>query len=532
MAPVLGASRTIGVLAATMTVAAAFALQLPGLAQPLGINQGIFSVAAWGLDQGLSLYRDLWDQKPPAIHLTYWLGFRLLGPVPVTVFWLDFAATVMTGVLLARLGHRLGGRLVGWTSLVAWSVLSLPALRYQAGGFLERAVPETFIAMLVPAALLCALGAARTRSAQWLTGAGLVLGIALVFKPTAAVYWLLLVVCGASAPRVDAWLRAALFVSLGTLVAPVLTSVWLWLGGSALDAWVAVVEYNRAYVAAAMGSGGTTLIDAFAHDVWRRTKTDPLWMSGMLGAAWSVITWGTRTADPLSRLLPWWLGLALVGAMGGGVRLYNAYFIPCLPPLAVLSAWAITRAWRTRTRADRVAAVIVLLAAGAVAVRTDSLGRLWSTTYADLTHAQDRIAYLERFGGYGGGRGYSARANHELVEWLRRHSSPDDRVFIFGMQGGVYFEARRLPANRFLWVGPTVEGLLAREDFTLERLAADLAASHPRFIIREANNGDSLLGWRVQSEFAKPPFQALLASYTQVVVIEDFTVYRLRGADE
>jgi hypothetical protein len=101
-------------------------------------------------------------------------------------------------------------------------------------------------------------------------------------------------------------------------------------------------------------------------------------------------------------------------------------------------------------------------------------------------------------------------------------------VFIFGFSTGVYFESRRLPGHRFLWVGPAVEGLLAREEFTLEHLVADLAATRPRFIIREANNGDSMLGWRVQTEFAKPPVQALLTSYEQVAVIEDFTVYRLR----
>src|SRR5690606_3544643 len=116
--------------------------------------------------------------------------------------------------------------------------------------------------------------------------------------------------------------------------------------------------------------------------------------------------------------------------------------------------------------------------------------------------------------------------------WLRAHSAPDDRVFIFGMQAGVYFETPRLPGHRLLWVGPAVEGLLQRPEFTLEGLAADLAASRPRFIIREDNNGDSMLGWRVQTEFVKPPMQAVLASYDQVAVIEDFTVYRLRTADE
>src|SRR4051812_5920020 len=107
--PILHDSRRIGVVAALVIITAAFAIRLPGLAEPLGINQGVFSTAAWGLDQGLGLYRDLWDQKPPAIHLVYWLAFRLLGTAPPAVFWLDFAAAVLTGVLIGLVAYRLGG---------------------------------------------------------------------------------------------------------------------------------------------------------------------------------------------------------------------------------------------------------------------------------------------------------------------------------------------------------------------------------------------------------------------------------------
>jgi len=111
------------------------------------------------------------------------------------------------------------------------------------------------------------------------------------------------------------------------------------------------------------------------------------------------------------------------------------------------------------------------------------------------------------------------------------HAEPDDRVFIFGMQAGVYFETGLLPAERFLWVGPAVEGLLPHPAFTLERLPSDLAASRRRFIIREANNGDSLLGWRVQTRFAEPPMLALLESYEPVATIADFTIYQRRAPE-
>ena len=70
----------------------------------------------------------------------------------------------------------------------------------------------------------------------------------------------------------------------------------------------------------------------------------------------------------------------------------------------------------------------------------------------------DRDQYLDQFGGFGNRRGYSARANADLADYVRGHTSPDDRIFLFGINGaGVYFAADRLPAHRFLREG--IEGL-------------------------------------------------------------------------
>jgi len=64
----------------------AFALsRLVALPQPLGVDEGIFATAGWGLTRGLMLYRDVWDQKPPGIHLTYAAGFALFGASDRTV---------------------------------------------------------------------------------------------------------------------------------------------------------------------------------------------------------------------------------------------------------------------------------------------------------------------------------------------------------------------------------------------------------------------------------------------------------------
>ena len=120
-------------------------LRLPAIVQPLGIDQGIFSAAAWGMSQGGALYRDLWDQKPPGIHLLYRVAFTLIGTHERTVFWMDYGAFVATVALLVVVGRRLVNATWGWGAAAVYALLGLPPVRFGHGGFLERAVPETFI---------------------------------------------------------------------------------------------------------------------------------------------------------------------------------------------------------------------------------------------------------------------------------------------------------------------------------------------------------------------------------------------------
>ena len=95
-------------------------------------------------------------------------------------------------------------------------------------------------------------------------------------------------------------------------------------------------------------------------------------------------------------------------------------------------------------------------------------------------------AYLERFGGYANNRGYSARANAELADYVRAHTAPDDRIFLFGINGaGVYFASDRLTAHRFLRVNFFVDDRFPDPRFRLDAVVRDLAARRPRYLIFE-----------------------------------------------
>src|SRR5262245_6535703 len=96
---------------------------------------------------GLSLYQDVWEQRPPGIYFIYLAGFRVLGWTSGAVVWLDILAAAATTILVAAIAFRLGGRVVAALSAALYAALTMPAWLYGYGGLLERSVCETFIAV-------------------------------------------------------------------------------------------------------------------------------------------------------------------------------------------------------------------------------------------------------------------------------------------------------------------------------------------------------------------------------------------------
>jgi hypothetical protein len=166
-------------------------------------------------------------------------------------------------------------------------------------------------------------------------------------------------------------------------------------------------------------------------------------------------------------------------------------------------------------------------------VQRNFVARVSDVALADarvLTGRMDRTTYLERFGSYANGRGYSARANEEVASNLREHTGPGDRVFLFGINGaGVYFLADRLPAHRFLRVNFFVPDDFPDARFTLPAVVNDLKTQRPRYLIFERLHSASEMAKAVDALPDHPVIRELLLSYTFDKQIEDFTLYQLQA---
>jgi hypothetical protein len=523
----------------------ALLLRCAAIAEPLGIDQSLWASAVRGMARGQLLYRDVWEQRPPGIYWIYLAGFRTLGWSSATVAWLDILAFLLTTVALWATARRLGGPVMGAATGALYAALTMPAWLFRYGGFLERSVSETFIAACVAVSAWCGAIVLQRRSLPAAAGLGLSAGAAIVLKPNAGLYlpallvWIL--ACWRPQAPPSRGAAAPLAVALaGTAVLPLIALAWLWRLGLLHEARVAVVDFNRFYVSEGFSAGGYAL--AFARAVWLRVKTDPLWLAG--AAASCVAAWQfarARRLPPVAALAIVWGAAAALVIVVNGARLYNTYFLQVYPPLAILAAWLLTGApapgWvpsdgARRKRGGQVAAAVTAIGMAVLLLQRSYAGKVFGWARADLDVLRGRseqAAYLERFGGYANNRGYSARANAELAAYVHHRTAPDDRIFLFGINGaGVYFAADRLAAHRFLRVNFFVETGFPDPRFRLGPVTRELAAARPRYIIFEQLHSRSAMGAAADSLPHQPDVVALLAAYRLETRIEDFTLFRLR----
>ena len=553
--------RSTLVMLAAVAAVAAFALRVPSIAEPLGIDQSLWASAVRGMSRGQRLYRDVWEQRPPGIYFTYLTGFRVFGWTPAAVAWMDILASAATTLLLFAIGRNLGGgagqgvktlpllregwrggvcsTMTGAVAAALYATLTMPGWLYRHDGFLERSVCETFIVVCVALAAWCAArwrdpGAFGLKTSDlYAFGVGLFGGAAVVYKPNAGLYlpalllWMWFYRPASTTTRES--VRAFVVACLAAVMVPAVTLLWLWRLDLMGDARVAVLDFNRFYV-----SQGLTL-KGYAVDVskaiWLRMKTEPLWTAGGIGSlavAWEFVR--RRALDALGGLAVLWGGAAALVIVVNGARLFNTYFIQALAPLAVLAAWLLVE--RPRDSIGwRVVSVVTAALMLTLLVQRHYVVRVFEFTQADLSVMQgkmDRSTYLDRFGGYGNDRGYSARANEQLAGYVRQHTTADDRIFLFGINGaGVYFLADRLTAHRFLRVNFFVPSEFPNPEFTLAAVVSDLAERRPRYLIFEELHSSSEMGKMVDSLQSRDEIKRLLEPYRLDATIEDFSLYRL-----
>ncbi|MCU1352708.1 MAG: glycosyltransferase [Acidimicrobiales bacterium] len=370
-------------------VAGAVLLRLPGMKNKvLNPDEAYFYAQARVILRGGSLYREAIDRKPPGLpYLMAGVQWVLGHPSLLAMRLLEGVAQGLVASLLALEIRRRYGRAAALPVAVLYLVATVGLETLDAQAFNS----EGFVALATIGALVLA-GRGRAFAA------GSALACALLLRQTGLLFAPAVLL---AAWRVGGRSAAIKVAAVPVVVLPVVAGLlgwrdmWFWCLGGGSEGYLSLHGRYR-----------------FAFDIFRA------WLLRFVTGSFGLLALLALAVHRWRRDLDVWLGLlGGVLAVGTGLRFFDHYNLQLLPWLALAAAGG----WATvPPRAGR-----RLLLGMSVALAAVHLG----------THVGSS--------GIGGPR-------DPVVAEIRRLTTPDQRIFVWGHASEYYFWADRSPSPRFL----------------------------------------------------------------------------------
>lgn len=446
-------------------------LRLPNLFEPYWYgDEGIYLAVGQAMRHGAALYEEIIDHKTPLIY--YWAA------VAYSLVWLKVMLLFLslTGLwFFHNLCQRFmpTAKLVFTTTLVYALLTTVPALEGNiANG-------ELFLMPFILAGVwwLWRRWPTTLQVRDWQKFhrevrvrqpvlAGILFSLALLTKVPAGfdfaaigAFWLFVLPIHRAGSLTKQWFKYGVFLIIGFLIPIGLSIVWFALTGHLGSYLQFGLFYNFRYI-----------------EAWGTPFTNPLviFLTSMKGRLLVLffglgILWYLRNKMRLPVLFTFiWFEFTLFAALLS-LRPYPHYFIQIVPPLSLLIGFIFSEA---------------KLVKGLIGT---SFLLIWLIFKVLGFHTYPTVAYYTRFIRYVTKQiteesylaSFDAKApqTYLVAEWLRKHTSRNEKIFIWGNEPMVYALSRRSPAGRFT-VAFHIQSFEAWDE-TMQ----SLADTQPRYII-------------------------------------------------
>jgi hypothetical protein len=467
--------------------------------EPFDRDISVYAVAGREIVAGRMLYSDIWDHKPPGIHLIFAGATVLVGPGMPAVLLTNalFSILVATGLIYA--GSRVAGATGGVMGGLLWALV---------GGDLGLQANQPNVELPMNACvawtLAVSLGWRRrlTSGAAWLTGALAACGLLLKLVIAAPIGLLAALDAGerwrqagtpSSLGYVNRWLGG---MTLGLM--PVV--MWCGIRAGVRPVWDALVIYNLNYPEGSpLGNllGLTKINDHL-----------PVGSLMVIGLLFLLFVAGLFHMDPQGRrrLLVVLAGSAVAIAAPG--RFYPHYYQLFLPPLIVGAAAGLTHFLRNPgvVRLTAVSVLVVLLVAQIQSLRLPP--DEWS-----------RRKFGERF-----------IRERQLADSLKARLDPGEFFWQFAHFPGFYLYTDTVPASGVIYDSPLFEKSPVKGRL-VPRVISELAKNLPNTIVTRKSGGDrQVLEW-IQQRYRLVK-RKMPGARIQLWVLDDCAVPDSDGHDD
>lgn len=507
------------------------AWSLSSLWLPFGWDHGVFGLVSDVIRRGGVPYRDIWEIKGPAALYVYAAVDALFGARMWGVRLLDLALLGASGVAGWGLVERFAGR-----AAATLGVASL-VLGFAGFGNWYTAQPDGWAAQLL--VVIVAALATPVPSERRLAAAGALLGVLFLVKPTYIFYSLLFV--PALVPVARAGVRpAARSVGMTVLAFAVpvclLVAYFAWTGALApfIDQHV---RFNQERIAT-----DPSLRMSLPRIVVLATSI--ITATPELAAAFPAAALGVAVvARRQPRLaLTWvlWLVMALATiAFQRKFLPHNYSWHPVYPPLLLAAAIGFGRLWFTteaRLELRSLAAALALLMAYQLAKLPAAQTGRWLAWVLSPRSLEDYRASFEGPLPWLSNKtaldafGFSVTRDVRFAKYVREHTAPQDRVFVWGDPLVNHLSARppatpiTAPEAFTIWGSPERRARYRAEFASALRAGHASLVAIPTFALAPSEDPE----FSIPSGFPELAV-ALGEAYEQHGVFEDLVLYRPRA---
>lgn len=470
---------------------------------PLERDEGEYAYSAQLLLRGIDPYHLCYTMKLPGTAAAYAFFFLVFPQTPAGVHWGLLLVNSVTTIALYFLAARFFGRGGGLVASACFALLSIePTVIGFAGHATQFVVAAAVSGTLV---LLKAIESGRLRTFFW---SGFLFGLAFLMKQPGIFFFFfafLYLAYRRWKPMLQ-WKRfaaEAVVLCLAASFPIALTILAVTAAGDAEKFWFWVYTYAKNYGSiVALGDIPKAFWDNFS-DV---LKSSPLiWLTCLGG--FIALMWDRRVHKDAFFLG----GFAIFSflAVCPGFYFRPHYFVLLLPAVSLLCALAVhsgapllqqlqpSRSWELAVPVSFVLAFVFSI-----------------IQQGKFFFVEDPVAACQRI--------YLHQPFVEAMkvsEFIRSHSTENDRIAVVGSEPEIYFYTGRLSATGYVYTYPLMEPQPLAPAMQKEMIS-EIGAARPRFIVL-VDHQSSWLNYRLE----EGADQTIL-HWTETYVHND---YRLRG---
>jgi hypothetical protein len=432
-----------------------FTLRIPSFFEPYFYgDEMVYLTLGQGIRQGMTLYKGIYDNKPPLLYITAAIAGNLFWFKVILAFW--SLVTIVLFYKLSKLLFERNEKTQKLSTLLFALLTTLPLLE----GLTVNS--ELFMIVFTIAALLILLN--KNLSKKGILFAGILFGLGALFKIPAAFDLPVIIFFWIITEGFGNWKKIfgkTLILGVGFVIPILLTFVWFFAKGALPDYIKAAFLQNIGYLSSFRPG-----------DVQKSflVRNAPLLIRGLVVLMGSSILFAFR--KKLSKnfiLFSLWTLFALF-AITLSERPYPHYLIQVVAPVSFLIAMFFTE------KSFEQSLVVIPLA---VTFFVPVFYKFW--LYPTVSYYQRFVSFVtqkETKTQYFNSFSATTGRNYKIAEFLVTSSVSSDRVFMWDPDSAaVYALAKRLPPIKY------VVPYHVNDYSTTTKEAKNIALNPPKFII-------------------------------------------------